>query len=77
MRRGGRIGLARRITSQLSPNSLPRCSAVRQARAFAMSVVRAVSAHHRGAEDAEVPHRVREAEAVDHVGLAVVAVRVP
>src|SRR6476661_9059701 len=36
-------------------------------------VVGAAGAHDGGAEDAEVRHLVREAEAVDHVGLAVVA----
>ncbi len=36
-------------------------------------IVGAAGAHDGGAEDAEVRHLVREAEAVDHIGLAVVA----
>ena len=41
-------------------------------------VVRATGAHHRGAENTEVRHLVREAEAVDPVGLGVISpTRVP
>ena len=52
-----------------------RCSAVRHASACdgERRIARAARAHHRRAEDAEVRHLVREAPAVDDVGLGVVA----